>query len=193
MLSSNLWGHVGFLLLHIPNELDWVASPHLHWWDYSSRGNNAVRSNYSSLFDDGSLKHDWVLSDVGFFPQSAWVQGASILYHTIILNLQDSPQPWGCGCSSMKNTVIANIHVIMNPDNKYWFYMTALISPLMTVPCQILLSLPKNTSPKLVYLITCNCCVRSHKHITDYYWAQVVQVHCCPCFAVFLYVFACCL
>lgn len=191
MLSCDLWGHVGFLLLHVPDELYWVASPDLHWWHHSSRGNHAVGSNYSPLLDDGSLKHDWVLSDVGFFPQSAWVQGASVLYHTIILNLQDSAQPRGCRCSSMKNAVIANIHIIMNPENKSWFYMTALISPLMTVPCQILLSLPKNTSPKLVYLITCNCCVWSHKNITDYNWAQVVQVHCCPCLAVFLYEFAC--
>lgn len=49
----------------------------------------------------------------------------------------------------MENAVVADADVVMKADY-LTMYTTRLISPLMTVPCQMATLFPKNTSPTTV-------------------------------------------
>lgn len=79
--------HPGLLFLHMSNELNRVASPDLHGWYDSSGWDDAVGGDDGAVFDYCTLENDGVVADVGFFFEDAWVEGAAVLDHAIVLDL----------------------------------------------------------------------------------------------------------
>ncbi len=146
LLTGLLRGHPCLLLLNMSDKFNWVSAPHLHRWNQSSGWNHAVWRNNCTFLNDGTFQNDRVVSNVCLFLQNAWIQSASMLNDNIILNFDVCRKTWCGRCSGMEHAIVANEDVGMNP---WWVrqksYITALISPLMTVPCQTVTWLPKNT------------------------------------------------
>lgn len=142
LVSCDLWCYPCFLLFHVSNKFNWVASPNLHAGNNSSWRNNTVRGNDGSFLDNSSFKNNRVLADVCLFLQDTWIQSASVINNDVVLDLKSGRKSVGSWCSSVQYTIVSNKNISMNTCLWKITYTTELISPLMTVPCQILTLLP---------------------------------------------------
>lgn len=114
-----LWGNPSLLLLHMSDELNWVAAPHLHRRHQSSWRHYTVGWDDGSFLNHSSFQNNRIVSNVSFLLQDAWIQSASVLNNNIILNLQMCRKPWRSWSSSMQHAVVTDIYISVNPLN-YW-------------------------------------------------------------------------
>jgi hypothetical protein len=111
-ISRIVESHKSFLLFCFSNVFDWVSSPYLTLFDYSSRRDYTVRSNDGSFLQDGSFQNDRVMPDVHSLLDCAGVKGAIILDDVISFQEKLSPKTSGRSCSRMKDAIVPDADII---------------------------------------------------------------------------------
>ena len=140
-----------FLLLRPSDILDWISAPHLPFLHNPAGRHHAVGRDDGSLLQDGALEDHRVMADVHAFLARAGVERAIVLDDVVSLDQQLRAEPSGRVGSSMEDAVVANADIADQPESSKR-YVTLLISPRMTVPCQMAISLRRKTSPATVAL-----------------------------------------
>ncbi len=150
-VASIIQCHKPFLLLCFSDIFNRIASPYLSFLDNSARWNHTVWCNNSSLLKNSSLQNNRIMSNIHLLFNCTGVKSAVVLNYSVTFYQELGSQSSGrCG-SCMKYTVITNTY-ISNQSTLNTNYVILLISPRMTVPCQIAMSVPMNTSPTTVAL-----------------------------------------
>ena len=150
-MSCVVAGHEGLLLQPLADVFDWVASPHLSLLYYSAGRNHAVGRNDASLFEDGAFQNDRVVPHIDSSFDGAGVERAVVLYDGIPHHDEPGAEPRRRVSSSVQDAVVANADILTEPSFCE-SYVMLFISPRMTVPCQMAISVPIHTSPTMVAL-----------------------------------------
>jgi len=124
------------LLQRMPYVFDRVAAPDLPLLHHSPRRHNRVRSNDAPLLKISSLHDNRIVTHIGPALQVAGIQSAVVLDNIVPIKSQFSSQASRGGSRSMQDTIIADAD-IFSESIFYFKYVILLISPRITVPCQI--------------------------------------------------------
>ena len=156
-LSKYIWmpavlqTHESLLLQCMPYVLDWVAAPDLPLLDHSPGRHNRIRGNNTALLKDSPLHDNWVVTHINSVLQVAGVQSTVVLDNIVPLESQLSPKSSRGRSCGMQHTIIANADVLSEPILLIE-YVILLMSPRMTLPCQMAIWSPIQMSPTTVAL-----------------------------------------
>lgn len=135
-VSAVIESHKGFLLKRLSYIFNWVSAPDLTFLDNSSWRNYWIWSYDASFLEDSAFHDNWVVTYINSFFYVTWIKSAIILNYSVSFNCKVSCESsgwWGCG---MQDTIVSYTY-ILNETALRNSYLTLLISPLITVPCQI--------------------------------------------------------
>lgn len=117
-MSGIIQSHEGLLLQSLADVLDWVASPNLAFFDYSTGWDHTVGSNDAALLEDGSFHNDGVVTHVDSSFDQTRVKSAVVLDDCVSLQDEARSQTGGGGGRGVQYTVVADADILIQAKCK---------------------------------------------------------------------------